>query len=324
MSYKRPFIVDPVLSAIAVGYSNPDAYRIADQVLPRVPVGAEEFKWMEYPLEEAFQVPDAKVGRRGRVQQLEFSGTEKTSSTEDYGLETPIPFSDIDAAAKQRAAKRSTFDPEQHATQMLTETMANIRELRVAGIVHASATYSASRRITLSGTDQLSDYDNSDPIDVLKTGMNGTLVFRPNTWVMSRAGWSKLSSHPKIVNAVRGAGTTDGIVTPQQVIDLFSGEGLQRILIGEAQYNSAKPGQTPVFAQAWGKHIAMLHLNRMATTQPGMITFGYTAEYGGKIAGRIEDKNIGLEGGNMIRSGEKVKELVVAKDTGYFIQNAFA
>ena len=193
----------------------------------------------------------------------------------------------------------------------------------MANIVHAAATYDAARRITLSGTDQLTDYANSDPIDVLKTGMNGTLLLRPNTWVMSRYGWSKFSSHPKIVNAVRGANTTDGIVTPQQVVDLFSGEGLQRILIGEAQYNSAKPGQAPSFSYAWGSHIAMLHINQMATTQPGAVTFGFTAQYGAKVAGRIVDEDVGLEGGVRIRSGEKVRELVVAKDVGYFIQNAF-
>ena len=207
---------------------------------------------------------------------------------------------------------------------MLEETIQNIRELRVAQLVHNSATYAAARRETLSGTDQLTDYANSDPITVIKDAMNGTLIYRPNTLVISRYGLSKLSSHPKIVNAVRGGNTTDGIVSVQQLVDLFSGEGLQRILVGEAQYNSAKPGQTPVLQQAWGKHMSFLHINPMASTQPGIISFGYTAQLGSKISGRIVDEDIGLEGGVRIRNGEKVKELVVAKDVGYFIQNAFA
>lgn len=109
MAPVRPFVVDPVLTAIAVGYRNPAAALIADLVLPRVPVSAEKFKWTEYPLEEAFNVPDAKVGRRGRVQQLEFGGTDKTDSTDDYGLESPIPNSDIEAATIARAEGRSTL-----------------------------------------------------------------------------------------------------------------------------------------------------------------------------------------------------------------------
>ena len=324
MAFKRPFQADATLTAIAIAYANPAAFRIADLVLPRVTVSSEKFKWMSYPLADAFQVPNAKVGRLGRVQQMEFTGTEETDSVDDYGLDVPIPYSDIAEAEAQRAQKRSGYDPEKHSVMMLEETIQNIRELRVAQLIHNSATYSSARRLTLSGTDQLNDYSNSDPIGLIKNAMNGTLIYRPNTLVISRYGLSKLSSHPKIVNAVRGGNTTDGIVTIQQLIDLFSGEGLRNIYVGEAQYNSAKMGQVPVLQQAWGKHMAFLHINPMATTQPGMITFGYTAQLGSKISGRIVDEDIGLEGGVRVRNGEKVKELVVAQDTGYFIQDAFA
>jgi hypothetical protein len=320
----RPFAVDPILTAISVGYRNPAAIMIADEVLPRVPVGAEKFGWTEYPLEDAFSTPDARVGRRGRVQQLEFGGTEKTSEVEDFGLESPIPYSDIDAAAEARARKVSTYDPEGHSTMMLTDTMANIREVRVAGIVHALGTYAASRRVTLAGTDQFSDYVNSDPIGVIKAGCEGTLVFPPNTMTMGRAVWSKLSSHPKVVNAVKGNLTNAGIITKDQFRELFSDYGITKVLVGDAFYNTARPGQAASLARAWGKHISLTYNNPIANPQGGGITFGFTAQYGTKIAGRIEDKNIGLQGGVNIRVGERVKELVVAKDTGYFIQNAVA
>ena len=54
------------------------------------------------------------------------------------------------------------------------------------------------------------------------------------------------------------------------------------------------------------------------------ITFGRTAQFGTRIAGRIEDPDIGLTGGFRIRSGERIKELVVAKDVGYLVQNVIA
>jgi hypothetical protein len=320
----RPFVVDPILTAIAVGYRNPAQILIADRVLPRVPVGAEKFGWTEYPLEEAFNTPDARVGRRGRVQQLEFGGTQKTSEVEDYGLESPIPYSDIDAAAEARSRKVSIFDPEGHAVMMLTDTMANIREVRVAGVVHALATYAAARRITLAGNDQFSDYTNSDPIGVIKTGLESTLVFPPNTMTMGRAVWSKLASHPKIVNAVKGNLTNAGIITRDQFRELFADNGITEVLVGDAWYNTARPGQAANLARAWGKHIAMTYTNPIANPQGGGITFGFTAQYGTKFSGRIEDKDVGLQGGVRIRTGERVKELVVAKDVGYFIQNAVA
>lgn len=324
MAPTRPFIVDPILTAISIGYRNESQSLIADQVLPRTPVGAEKFKWTEYALEEAFNVPDARVGRRGRVQQLEYGGTEKTDSVDDYGLETPIPNSDIIAAEEARARKVSSYDPEAHSTMQLTDAINNIREVRVAGIVQTLGNYAASRRVTLSGTDLFSDYANSDPIGVVKAGMDATLVYRPNKMVMGRAVWSKLSSHPKIVNAVKGNVTNAGVVTLAQMAELFAGEGIKEVLVGDAFYNTAKPGQTANLARAWGKHISLLFVNPISQPESGGITFGLTAQYGTKISGRIPDENVGLQGGVRIRSGERVKELIVAKDVGYFIQNAVA
>lgn len=320
----RPFPVDAALSAVAIGYRNSTAMRIADAVLPRLPVSAEKFKWTEYPLSEAFNVPDARVGRRGRVQQLEFGGTEQTAEVEDFGLEASIPYSDIMAASDARARGDSLHDPVMHSVAMLTDTLENIREVRVAQAVFNLNTYASDKRVTLSGTSQWSDYTNSDPITAIKTGMEATLVHTPNTMVLGRQVWSRLSSHPKIVNAVKGNVTNAGIVSREQFLELFAGEGITRLLIGDAFYNTAKPGQTPTLGRAWGKHMALLHLNPMATVEQGGITFGFTAQYGARIAGQMEDRDIGLQGGLRVRTGERVKELVVAKDVGYFIQNAVA
>lgn len=320
----RPFEIDPALTAIAIGYKNPASSYIADRVLPRMQVTSEKYKWTKYPLEESFNTPDARVGRTGRVQQLEFGGTEQTSSTVDYGLDSPIPNSDIRAAQEARERKVSAFDPEAHAVMMLSDTIANIREVRAAGIVFNAANYSSGRKVTLSGTSQLSDYTNSDPIGVIKTGLESTLVYRPNTMTLGRQVWSKLSSHPKIIKAIKGNNTDTGIVTVEEFLNLFRDEGLQEVLIGDSFYNTAKPGQNVSLGRAWGKHIALTYKNEIATPEGGGITFGFTAQYGSKIAGRIEDKDIGLEGGFRIRAGEKVKEEICAPDVGYLVTNAVA
>ncbi len=318
----RPFTVDAALSAVAIGFRN-TGMRIADQVMPRVAVAAENFKWTEYPIAEAFNTPDARVSRRGRPNQIEFTGTEQTSSVADYGLDAPVPYSDIQAAEDARAQGRSIIDPEQLATMMLMETIENIRESRVASLLFNLNSYAASRRVTLAGTSQFSDYTNSDPFGVLMAAIQGTLVYPPNTLIMGREAWTKISMHPKIVNAVKGGNTNSGIVNREQFTELFAGEGITQVLVGDGYVNTSKPGQAVTLNRAWGKHIAAIHLNPLAQTQGG-ITFGYTAEYGGRIAGRIEDPNVGLQGGYMIRAGERVKELIVAKDVGYFIQNAVA
>lgn len=319
----RPFVVDPVLTGIAIGYRNAAETYVADEALPRVQVTGEKFKWTHYPIAEGFNVPDGRVGRKGPVPQLEFGGEERTASVEDYGFDAPIPNSDIIAAQAAREAGLSNHDPEGHAVMSIADTLANIRELRVAAIMHNPATYAPSRRIQLStSTSRFDDYANSDPIGVLKAGFDATLVKRPNQAVMGRALWSKLSSHPHLVNAVKGGVTDKGVITPAQFVELFAGEGLKKLLIGDAWFNAARPGQPANLRRAWGNHIALTHIDPTATPESGGITFGMTAQFGTRIAGRIEDQDVGLQGGIRIRTGERVKELVVAQDVGFLIQDA--
>ena len=64
-----PFPIQPELTAIAIGYRN--TRLIADAILPRIPVGTQEFKYLMYNLADGFTVPDTKVGRKGKVNEVE-------------------------------------------------------------------------------------------------------------------------------------------------------------------------------------------------------------------------------------------------------------
>lgn len=316
----RPFIVDAALTAMAVRYANPAVNLIADQVLPRQDVPGEKFKWLLYNLADTFTVPNALVGRKSRPNQVEFSATQQTSSVLDYALDDMIPQTDIDAANALRAAGLTSYDPEGTAVEGLTDLLALIREIRVANLVFNASSYAGTRQVTLSGTSQFSDFTNSTPIDVINTALDSTLVFRPNKMIIGRPAWTKLRSHPHIVNAIKGGSTGRGNVNRAEVADLFE---LNEVIVGEAFLNTAKKGQTPSMSRVWGKHISLIFQDPSANAQRG-VTFGYTAQFGGKISGRIPDPNIGIEGGSAVRVGERVQELITAQDVGYYIQNAVA
>jgi len=321
MADPRPFVQSAALTAVAIGYRN--LALIADQALPRIPVPAETYKWTYYPTAELFTVPHTEVGRRGRVERVEFSGQEMSGATRDFGLEDGIPYSDINAAAALRASGVSAYDPEARSTMGLMALVQLDREVRVARLIQDPNNYAPARRLALSGSDQFSD-PASDPIKVLKAAQYATLIYRPNTWVMGRDCWTGLSSHPKLVNAIRGNVTGSGIVTPEEVTALFSGEGLKKILIGEGFVNTARRGQVATLNRVWGKSIEMYYLDSDLPAELGGVTFGWTAQFGTRIAGSWDDRNVGLEGGRMVRTGEKVEERVVAPDVGFIIQNAVA
>jgi hypothetical protein len=307
---KTPFPISPEKTAIAIAYRNTSL--IADEVLPRVPVGTEEFKYLKQTKEESFTIPDTKVGRKSRPNMVDFSATETPAATEDFGLEDFVPQKDIDNAPP-------AYDPQGRAVEGLTDLIMLDREKRCADLVFALATYPAAQRATLAGTSQWSDFTNSDPVQALLAAMDAMLM-KPNTFVFGRAVWSKLSTHPKVVAAALGNASTAGIVSRQRFAEIFE---VEKVLVGEPWLNTAKKGQAATMARVWGKHAALLHINKLADTRQGM-SFGFTPQFGSRIASTTPDPHRGLRGGVVVRVGESVKELVTASDAGYFYENAVA
>lgn len=305
-----PFPIDPHLTGIAIAYHNEGL--IADSVLPRVSVGKESFKYQEYNLADNFTLPDTRVGRKSEPNQVEFGSTEKTASTEDYGLDDLIPYSDVANASENQ-------DPEGQAVESLTNLIELSREVRTASVVFNASSYAAGNINTLSGTSQFSDYANSDPIRIITEALD-SMIMRANVMTLGREVYSKLSRHPLIVKAFHGNSGDSGIVTRQFLAELFE---LDEVLVGSSRLNISKPGQSPTLNRVWGKHISLTYRDSQANTRNGT-TFGFTAQFQDRVAGSMPEPTKGLRGGTLVRSGESVKELVVAKDLGYFIQNAIA
>ena len=307
---KAPFVIRDDLTNISLAYSNREL--IADNVLPRVSVAKQEFRYTEHTREEQFRIPDQKVGRTGRTKEIEFTSDQKADFTEDYGLEDPIPQADIDNAD-------ATFNPEGRATEGLTNLVLLGREKRTADLVFNAANYAAANKTTLSGTAQWNDGANSTPISDIIDAMEA-MIMTPNLLVFGRQVFNKLRQHPEIVKATHGNSGDSGIASRQAMAELFE---VDEILVGASLVDTTKEGQTPAMSRVWGKHMVMIHRNRQADTNR-MVTFGLTAQFQDRVSGEIIDPNIGLRGGKIIRVGETVREKIMAADCGYMFEDAIA
>ena len=304
-----PFTTNPILTAIAMAYSN-RAF-IADAIMPRVPVGAPEFRYTVYNKQDRFTLQETMVARKGRVNEVEFGGTEQSAMVADYGLEDPIPQSDIDSAVN------TNYDVKGNSAESLSELIMLDREKRTAAVVQDGANH--ANKATLSGTSQWSDTANSDPIVAISDALEVPMM-RPNTAVMNGGVALALRRHPAIVKAYNGTLGDSGMVPMAYLQDLFE---LDEILVGRARYNSANKGQTMTLSELWGNNLALIYKNPQASVRRGL-TFGFTAEHGSRISAEQADSTIGLRGGTRLRVGESVKELVVADDVSYLFSNAIA
>lgn len=309
MSTQSLHPINPDLTSIAIAYSNSNL--VADLVLPRVGVGSPDFKYLTYNKNDRYTLPETQVGRTGKVNEIEFGATEASSSVKDYGLEDPVPQADIDNAPVN-------YDPLGNAVEGIMDLVLLGREKRVADMVFAAANYDTGLKQTLSGTDQWSDFTNSDPIgDILENA--DLAIQRPNKLVIGREVFTQLRQHPSIVKATHGNSGDKGIIAMQALGELFEMD----VIVGSPWLNTANPGQTASFSRVWGKHAAMLYIDPTANTRRG-VTFGLTAQYGDRVSKSWHDENIGLNGGTRVKTGESVKELIVASDVGYLFTNAIA
>lgn len=303
---QAPFPVNPDLTAVAVAYTN--EAMVADVVLPRVRVGKQDFKYFKANLVDGFTVPDTRVGRKSRPNMVETGGAEVTDSTVDYALEDAVPMADM-LNADQR------WNPLVRATTYIADLLALDREVRTANLVTTLTNYASTQRATLSGTSQWSDTTNSNPISAILAAMD-LMVMRPNVMVMGRAVYTQLIQHPRVVQAINRTSQSAGVVSRQAIADLFE---VQQIVVGEGWVNTARKGQAVAYSRAWGKHCALLNVDAS-----GSRSFGFTAQWGDRIAGSEFDRDIGMRGGQVVRVGESVKEVLTEPTLGYFFQNAVA
>lgn len=308
----QPFPIDPELTGIAIAFRN--AEMIADQVLPRLEprLTKSQFKYMVFGFDQLITIPDTKVGRKSEPGTMEFGGTEVAAFTKDYGQDSIIPIDDI-------AQAPAGYDPKAFATQQLTNIIELDREKRVADKVFDADTYGADNQEVLAGTDQWSNAA-SNPLVQIEEAQN-KMIMPGNVLVLGREGWSAMRTNPAVLAALTPSGSDKGLANKRAVADLLE---LDDILVGSGWANAAKPGQAPVRYRLWGKHAALIRRERIVSSLGEVPTFGWTAQYGTRVAGSIDEPKIGLRGSVRVRTGESVEELISAPELGYFFENVAA
>ena len=313
-----PFDTQPRLTQIAQAVM--PSGMIADEVCPRVRTGYK-FTYTTLTEEDLLTIPDTKASRASALNQIEFGASDATDSVVDYGLEDPVPHRDIDEARVQEVP----YDPLALASEATAELVRLGREKRVADLVHTASNYGTGLSTTLAGNAQWSDGASSNPREAILEALDKPLV-RPNILVFGQKVWTKLRQHPKIVEAIKLSGAGDqasGVVMKEAVAALFE---VDRVLVGQAWYQSAKRGQANAFARLWGNHACAIFVKPGMTARDRMPKFCWTADaMGGLQVGTYEAPERGVNrGSTVVKVSECVKELVAYKSAGYLWRNAVA
>lgn len=205
------------------------------------------------------------------------------------------------------------------------------RELRVASTLTATATYSSTNRVTLSGTDQFNNASFASQStalfstiknrintgkDAVRTATGGLI---PNTVVIPESVALVMENDPGLMDALKHNGAIPNLVTDGNILPhggMFFG---MKILRPSMSIQTENEGETATSVDVWGKNIILAVVGAPA---PRTITFGLQfrkQEFGTLKSWR--DDSIDT---TWYRVGMIQAEKVVVADAGYLIKNAIA
>lgn len=297
-------VVDPVLTNLAVGYTNEQF--VGDQIMPFVLVDKEGGK---IPLfgKEHFKVYSTERALRAKSNRI---------NPEDIGsVDVAMDEHDLEYPIDYREDAESAFPLQARATNTVVEGIRLRHEVMVADMVQNQANYAVGNKIALSGTSQFTD-DTSDPEGVVsdaKAAVRAKIVKEPNTLVIGYATWRVLKRHPQLKAIL--SDTRPRLVQLADLREIFE---IENIVIGKA----VKANDAGVTTDIWGDNMVLAYVPRASGDRsPYEPSFGYTLRKKGNpvVDTRTEDGKIEL-----IRNTDIFRPFLLGADAGYLISDTNA
>jgi len=302
---QRDVVVDPVLSNVSIRYSNEDF--VWNRVMPVFPVGKQSGKYYKYDKANLRAVDTERAGG-------------SPANEVEYGLSTDSVFAN-DHALKEfvddqvRDQADQALNPLIDATEDVTERLQIGTEKALATTMADTTTI--TQNTTLSGTDQWSDFSNSDPIGDVRTGMQTVrkaIGRKPNTLLLGQEVFDKLQDHTDIIERIKYSQLA--ATTEELLARIFN---VERVIVASSIENTAHEGAADSLGYIWGKHAWILYVapqRRLKT-----ITFGWTFTWKDRVTKRWRDED---REGTYVRVNWNYDQKIVAAEAAYLIKNAVA
>lgn len=256
-------VVDPILTQHARGYSNSEF--IGGVLFPTVVMPTRAAKRIEFD-RASFKRRRTRRAPGAPIAALEFGYEGKPVSLHQEALSAIVPIEH-----QQDAQAIPSIDLQQVAVDTVLAVIALEKEIQMATVARAAASYAASNKSALVGDFKWSDPDSdplmqvNDAVEVIRkrTGR------RPNTMVVGGALASKLKSHPKIREHFKH--TTSATVTMEMLRAYFD---LPTLVSGDAVYDM--PDGTTV--DVWGGDAVLAYVPPAGMRQMALPSYAYNYE----------------------------------------------
>lgn len=312
MSRQMSAQVDKILSGVSNGYF-PSGY-ISEAILPMVQVDQYTGKLAKYS-NSHLRIERSITGGEGKYRRVTpITRTQDSYEIEGHGLEGLVTKRD-----KKNLDK--PYDAEKDEVLGLTAQIWLEKEKLLADTLGDTSVI--TQNTTLSGTDQFSDYTNSDPIDVFNTAVNAVYLgsgMAPNFAAMDWKTARILRYHPVLLESLGYKDNRPGGLTDDEIAKAL---GIKKVFAAQVIYNSAKEGQSDSLAAVWGKNIVLGVAPDRAV--PYQVSLGYRLQLRGEGPRKVYKYAINNPPGSTgILVEDEYDYLIANTGAGYLIKDAIA
>jgi len=303
--------INPVLTKLAIAY--PQQGLVAEKLCPVVDVGEENEDGTYFVFDKTNIQGGYEDTRALGVRAPTFDWKMSTGNyhCEEHTLEKPIDWREFKQWKKYLDIAVTT-------QEISLELLLLNYEIRVANLLTTYGNYaSSSYYATLSGTDQWSDFVNSDPEANVETAREAVALgaAEPNTIAIPVNVWRRIRRHPAIRSLVKEADSRqlqeDGF--PARLF------GLKAVYPG-ARYNSAMPGASESISRIWSDYVWIGVVNPKPTKRT--MSFAYTLRAKGIQVETYEDNP---KKSDVVRVQLAIQdEKIVASTAGYLLLDVLA
>ena len=186
----------------------------------------------------------------------------------------------------------------------------------IADMVQNSASYNASNRLALSGSDCWSE-TGSDPVSAIEAArevIRGKIGVYPNTLIMGADTYAQLKFHAAYTDKMKL--TNDKVVRPDLIAQMHD---LKRVIIGM----SMGLNTSEAFYDLWADNAILCYIPDTKTPDIDEPAFGYTIKPGFSATPYPYVDIFSEEGGKIVnvRCTDMYDALIINKDAGYLISN---
>ena len=291
---------------------------IATKVFAPLRTGLQSGPFHKITLASLMKSVSTKRASGGGYNQTDFEFAKDSYATEEHGVEVPVD-------ERQAAIYGNIFKMEEIAAALSRQKTAITLELRVAAKVFDSGTFTPT-----AVTTEWSNATSGKPITDVEAAVQRLYAkgIVPNALVINWIVFRNLRNNEQIIDRINSAGagsaTKASDVTAAMLATVFD---LPNIIVGGAQHNSAKEGQTASLSPIWSSEYAAVCRVAAAeapVVEPCIGRVVHWDEDGGTIGGTFESYDSKERRGRMIRNRMETDEKVVHAEAIDLLSNITA